>query len=363
MELFDRAARCSPQFERGGSSMRKRLGAAVVAASFACGAAQASSYSTIYSFGDSLSDAGNIFAVTHGAIPAPSFPSGAPAYFDGRFSNGPNWVDDLSAKLGLGPVIPSAEGGNDFAVGGAQTGPTSVNPGVPLVDLNYQVQEFGVLDPSPKTGALYTLDIGANDIGNALSAYAKSPSTFDLTGFLTQAVSNTVTAIDSLYADGARDLLYYEVPDLSLVPAFEAGGPLGGDLAAAFNYDVLAEIKPLEAGGLTVFDVPIFSALQTIVDYPYRFGLTNVTSPCISGNYVAPGTECADPNQHLFWDDQHPTATGQALTADLAYNVLNGAPDPISTPEASTWAMMLIGFGGLGFAYRRTRPARAARAA
>ena len=342
--------------------MRKRLGAAIVAASLGCGAAQASSYSTIYSFGDSLSDVGNIFAATGGAIPAPSFPSGAPAYFDGRFSNGPNWVDDLSAKLGLGPVTPSAEGGNDFAVGGAQTGPTSVNPGVPLVDLNYQVQEFKVLDPSPTPGALYTLDIGANDIGNALSAYGKNPS-FDLTGFLTEAVANTVGAIDTLYSDGARDLLYYEVPDLSLVPAFEAAGPLGGELAMQFNYAVLAEIKPLEAGGLTVFDVPIFSALQTIVSYPYRFGLTNVTSPCISGNFEAPGTECADPSQYLFWDDEHPTATGQSLTANLAYDVLSGAPDPISTPEASTWAMMLIGFGGLAFAYRRVRPARAARAA
>ncbi len=337
--------------------MRKSLGAAIVAASFACGAAHATTYSAIYSFGDSLSDAGNIFAATGGAIPAPLFPSGAPAYYNGRFSNGPNWVDDLSAKLGLGPVSPSAVGGNDFAVGGAQTGPTSVNPGVPLVDLNYQIQEFGLLDPSPSPNALYTLDIGANDIGDALSAYAKNPA-FDLSGFLSSAVANTVGAIDTLYNGGARDLLYYEVPDLSLVPAFEAGGALGGQLAMQFNDDVLAAIEPLEADELTVFDVPIFSALQTIVNYPDRFGFTNATSPCISGNFELPGTECADPGQTLFWDDEHPTAAGQALTADLAYDVLTAAPDPISTPEASTWAMMLIGFAGLAFAYRRARPAR-----
>jgi phospholipase/lecithinase/hemolysin len=342
--------------------MRKRLGAAIVAAALGCGAAQATTYSTIYSFGDSLSDAGNVFAATGGAIPAPSFLSGVPAYFNGRFSNGPNWVDDLSEKLGLGLATPSAGLGDDFAVGGAQTGPTSVNPGVPLVDLNYQVQEFKVLDPSPTPGALYTLDIGANDIGNALSAYGSNKS-FDLSGFLSSAVANTVSAIDTLYSDGARDLLYYEVPDLSLVPAFEAGGPLGGELAMQFNYDVLAGIKPLESDGLTVFDVPIFSALQTIVSYPDRFGFTNVTSPCISGNYVSPGTECADPNQYLFWDDEHPTATGQALTADLAYDVLTGAPDPISAPEASTWAMILIGFAGLAFARWRARPARLARIA
>jgi phospholipase/lecithinase/hemolysin len=94
--------------------MRKRLGLAVVAALLAWSATPASAYTALYSFGDSLSDGGNVFAASLGTIPAPP-------YFEGRFSNGPNWVDDLSAKLGfLTPVTASADGGNDFAVGGAQ---------------------------------------------------------------------------------------------------------------------------------------------------------------------------------------------------------------------------------------------------
>jgi phospholipase/lecithinase/hemolysin len=343
--------------------MRKRLGLAVLAASLACSAAPASAYTALYSFGDSLSDVGNVFAASGGTIPAPLFPSGNPAYSNGRFSNGPNWVDDLSAKLGLGPVTASADGGKDFAVGGAQTGPTSVNLGIPLVDLNFQVQEFKVLDPSPKTGALYTLDIGANDIGNALSAYAKNPLTFDLSAFLSDAVGNTVAAINTLYDDGGRDFLYYEVPDLSLVPAFKAGGALGGELAMQFNEAVLAGIKQLDDPGLTLFDVPVFSALQTIVSDPAHFGFANVTSPCISGNFGSPGTECADPNQFLFWDQEHPTAAAHASTADLAFDVLSGTTDPALIPEPSTWAMMLIGFAGLSLASWRARQARAAKSA
>ena len=101
--------------------------------------------------------------------------------------------------------------------------------------------------PRRRRDALYTLDIGANDIGNAIAAYAQN-SSFDLSSFLTQAVGNTVGAIDALYGDGARDLLYYEVPDLSIVPAFEAAGPLGGELAMAFNQGVLAGIKPARIG-------------------------------------------------------------------------------------------------------------------
>ncbi|HXE23710.1 MAG TPA: SGNH/GDSL hydrolase family protein [Roseiarcus sp.] len=336
--------------------MKLRLGMAALAASLACGAAHATTplYSTIYSFGDSLSDAGNVFAASGGTIPMPP-------YVAGRFSNGPNWLDDLSEKVLGAPASPSLAGGNDFAWGGAQTGTTNASGTLLVPSLDEQVSLFGLADPLPKSGALYTLDIGGNDIGNALSAVAKNPL-FDLSAFLSEAVGNTVGAIDTLYGDGARALLYYEVPDLSLVPAFMAGGALGGELAMQFNEDVLAGIKPLETGPdpLTVFDAPVFSATQTIVGFPARFGFTNVTSPCLSGNFESPGTECADPGQYLFWDGEHPTAAGHALTADLAYDVLTGAPDPIAAPEASTWAMMLIGFGGLGLAGWRARARRRA---
>jgi outer membrane lipase/esterase len=333
--------------------MTKRLGVAVLAASLACSAAPASAYTALYSFGDSLSDVGNAY-IASGLIGTPVPIS--PPYAAGRFSNGPIWLDDLSAKLGLGAVSPSFAGGDDFAFGGAQTGPTNVNPGSPI-DLVGQVAAFPLQVPSRASDALYTLDIGANDIGNALTALAADP-TFSLSTFLSAAVANTVGAIDSLYSDGARDLLYYEVPDLSVVPDFKGGGPLGGELATQFNDDVLAGIKPLEAKGLTVFDVPIFSTIDKIVANPSLFGLTNVTSPCFSGDFETPGSVCSDPNSFLFWDGEHPTAAAHALTADLAFDVLTGTTDPLLAPEPSTWAMMLIGFAGLSFAYWRARRVR-----
>ena len=334
--------------------MRRRLGLAVLAAAFAGGAAPASAYTAMYSFGDSLSDVGNAY-IASGILGSPVPIS--PPYYAGRFSNGQNWLDDLSARLGLGPVSASLAGGGDFAFGGAQTGPTSVNTGLPT-DLVGQVADFALQISSPASDALYTLDIGANDIGNAIEAYAANPA-FDLSSFLTEAVGNTVGAIDALYADGARDLLYYEVPDLSIVPAFAAGGPLGGQLAMAFNQGVLAGIASLEAEGLTVFDVPIFSALDDLVNDPGRYGLANVTDPCFSGSYDTPGTACSNPDQYLFWDHEHPTAAAHAITADVAYAALTGAPDPLTAPEPSTWAMTLIGFAGLGVAGWRARRAHA----
>ena len=209
----------------------------------------------------------------------------------------------------IAPDGSNNPGGNDYAFGGAQTGPTNVNAGS-LIDLVNQAADFSAASPS---GALFTLDIGANDIGNALTAYAANPTTFDLSAFLTGAIENTVGAIDALYVDGMRNLLYFEVPDLSVVPAF---------------------------------------------NNPGKYGFANVTDPCFSGDIETSGTECSDPDKYLFWDKEHPTAAGYALTAELADAVLTGAPNPITAPEASTWAMMLIGFGGLGLAgWRRSRRA------
>ena len=67
-------------------------------------------------FGDSLSDSGNVFVATE-AVLAEAIPV-SPPYFQGRFSNGPVWVDILAEKLGL-QLRPFLQGGTNFAFGGA----------------------------------------------------------------------------------------------------------------------------------------------------------------------------------------------------------------------------------------------------
>ncbi len=77
---------------------------------------------SIYVLGDSLSDQGNLLTATT-ALGAPSNQPGVPDelhYFEGRFSNGANYVDVLAEKLGIS-IVPSLEGGTNFAFGGART--------------------------------------------------------------------------------------------------------------------------------------------------------------------------------------------------------------------------------------------------
>jgi phospholipase/lecithinase/hemolysin len=351
-------------------TMTKRVGLALLLSSLACASAHATtpSYPAMYSFGDSLSDVGNVYALTGGVIPISP-------YYQGRFTNNLNWVDDLSVKLfGSDTMAPGLAGGNDFAWGGAQTGMTIVsNLGVPVPSVEAQVATFSTTSLPDKSAALYTFDIGANDILSALNGFKGGVITHDqmLNTFLPQAVGNALTAIEGLYTDGMRSLLYYEVPDLGVVPDYEAlytdidgfnSATDAATLAFDFNTDLLKQVAAAPAlSGLAVFDVPIFSDLNKIVHYPQDFGFSNSTTPCFSGSFDTPGTECGDPSDYVFWDGEHPTAAAHALTADVAYSVLSEAPDPIIVPEPATWAMIIIGFAGLGFAGWRARMGSAAR--
>jgi phospholipase/lecithinase/hemolysin len=148
--------------------LSRRLCLAAFAVSLGvAGTPATAAYTSIFAFGDSLSDAGNLFSQTGGAIPL------AP-YVDGHFSNGPTWVEDLSQMLGLRPMKPflTFANGTNYAFGGAQSGPTDNDPFDPNspfhIDLPDQINAYDLLNPKPVDGALYTLDIGANDILNAL---------------------------------------------------------------------------------------------------------------------------------------------------------------------------------------------------
>ena len=68
--------------------------------------ASAGVFTAVISYGDSLSDNGNLYALT-GQPPSPP-------YYMGRFSNGPVTVEQLAGSLGS-PLL-------DFAYGGATTG-------------------------------------------------------------------------------------------------------------------------------------------------------------------------------------------------------------------------------------------------
>jgi len=127
--------------------MNKKVCLAALMVSLECACTPAAAYTSLFAFGDSLSDAGNLFSESGGKIPL--------AYYaGGHFSNGPTWVEDLSIKLGLGPMKPflTSTDGTNYAFGGAQTGITDINPFDPSspfhIDLPDQISAFNLVDPN-----------------------------------------------------------------------------------------------------------------------------------------------------------------------------------------------------------------------
>ncbi len=327
--------------------------------------ASAAAYSGLYVFGDSLSDVGNVSIATGGLEPV------SPPYSEGRFTNGSVWVQDVAASLGLGPVTASLAGGNDFAVGGAQTGATpanvytSANPFQQASDLTAQLTAYNARNLAAQPNALYTLWIGSNDIDALLVALTSVPlaeqSTFISKDFMA-VLGNIATVVGGLAQDGMKNLLALNVPDLSKTPDSIAAAKLTANptqtlaeiQAVSFTFDqaLQSTLDGLSAAyGFKLNLVDTFSAIDGIVAQPNAYGLTNATQSCYTGGFTAadPGTVCANPNQYLFWDGLHPTAAGHQLVADAALT---------QVPEPGSVGLLGIAVVGLLWVRRRNHIAR-----
>lgn len=260
----------------------------------------AGQFTKLVVFGDSLSDTGNVFAVTLGTVPP------SPPYYAGRFSNGPVWVEYLAAALDL-PV-------ENFAYGGAQTDHGNLFDGLFAIDfpgLSDQIAFFtgqpGAVDPD----AIYVVWAGANDFRAALSR-GQTPD-------IMAVITNLLNAVGALYFAGAQHVVVPNLPDLGLTPEGLASGagPLVTLLSEAFNTYLEAT---LAAHAPNAVRLDVFRLVNQTVNDPSEYGFTNVTTPCLTVVGV-----CAAPDAHLFWDHVHPTTHGHAVLADKFAKAINQA--------------------------------------
>jgi phospholipase/lecithinase/hemolysin len=293
---------------------------------FAVSIASASTISEFIVFGDSLSDNGNAYIGTGGAIPAP------PAYTTGRFTDGPDsvpstqiqgvWVEQLAAMMGVPVPQPFLLGGTNYAVGGSDTGfGTAPSPG-----MEAEVATFLSSSSKPvPSSALYILWGGSGDLLGATT-----PA--DVLAAEPTAIANLTGEIDTLAAAGARDFLWLDLPPLGQIPR-HLDSPLHNaeqTASAQFRTDWLSAIATLETANpqIKITGLDVFSLYNQIAADPAAFGLTNVTGS-------AQGQD-VNPNDYLFWDDEHPTTVGHGILAKAAYAEL--------VPEPATAWLLLGGF-------------------
>ena len=296
--------------------VRLLLGCACLLGATVATAQQTRTFTGQYSFGDSLSDNGNLFALSGRRIPP------AP-YFNGRFSNGPVFTELLGNPLVPGATLSTQGRYVNFAVGGANA---LLPNDVPT--LNQQIGIYRVQGFPAQRDDLFTVLAGANDLIPVIPLGATNPSFIDTaSGLIAQAVSINVQLLVTL---GAKNIVVAGLPNLGLTPrSLLSGGP-GGAAAAlgtrasnAFNNELRSRLGTIANASPDVNLV--YVDLHGVTDFiaqEYRaLGFSNASSFFLAP--AALGGGAGDPNSYVFWDDIHPTARMHALIAGVVVEQLN----------------------------------------
>lgn len=318
---WDRASRLSVyQISRRLSRRRReskrivRLAIAAVAAS-ACGrAALASDFSSITIFGDSLSDVGN--AYNSDLHLDPTSP-----YYNGRFSNGLIWIEDLAADLSLTDPTPSTKGGSDYAYGGVKTGSgTTTEVIFKFPNIGTQISNY-LGSNTPAANGLFVVWGGGNDFIDGQT----DPSV---------PVNNIAAHVTALANAGAKTILVPNLPALGEVPEFRGTSSEStmNTLSSEFDSMLKTTLTSL-AGSLNIHidQLDIASLFSSAIANPAAYGFTDVTDQADNNGTVVP-----NPDQYLFWDDIHPTRIGHQMVANAAFDLVT-THNWIATASTAGW--------------------------
>ncbi len=249
------------------------------------------SFTALYVFGDSLSDTGR--------NPAP-----APSYFNGRWCNGPVWVEYLSAQLGL-PYNAS----NNFAVAGSTT--SNLLSQIDALPASTNLRSGLVTILSGGNDFLDSAGLGVNDAG--------------WNWVISNAVLNLTNAIGTLYTNGAREMIIGNLPNLGQTPAF-VGTPTGysnyvDSKVAVFNTMLASSVSNVmqRDSGLRLYLADNNTFFSRILSAPAAYGFTVSTIGALEDTNLTDKSFTGPGANYIFWDSIHPTTKFDVLTAALAF--------------------------------------------
>ncbi|WP_293006440.1 SGNH/GDSL hydrolase family protein [Nitrosomonas sp.] len=294
-------------------------------------------FSSVYVFGDSLSDAGSnpsaVLSIYNllGGNCDPSHP--CPPYVDGHFSNGPTAAEYLANSILPGGANPTNF--FSFAVAGATSGIGNYGDGGSALATG----SFGLPGMQQELGKYLSLSGGSADPTGLYFVWggANDFLTFDSPIIAAQNIASHVVALANI---GATHILIPNLPDLSLTPFIQDEGLI--PQAQAFSLGFNAELASLIDGlnpmfpSVDIIEFDTFSVFNNVVTNPELFGFSDAHSACLSLLFDA----CANPDEHLFWDGLHPTSHAHVLISSAIVSAI---------PEPETYMMLLVGLGFIGF--------------
>ena len=295
--------------------------------------------SSVYVFGDSLSDNGTLADALGIQYRSPY--SSVPPEDINRVSNGPVAVETTASLFGL-PLNPSLflsaipAAGTNYAVAGARAG------GIGIGDLGGQILGFQAnhLGGAPSS-ALYVVFIAGNDVLDIKDQTNDTIAGATITAAAQAVESALVTLIDA----GARRILVPNVFDIGLTPAAAGNPTLATRRTVEYNTVLATTLTGVEASqGIDLFEYDLFGLSHLIATDPGAFGLSNITDPCTDGNVLAPsflGT-CNGSviDKYAFIDDIHPTATVHDVIGREFFATV--VPVPAALPLLGSAVLLLV---------------------
>ena len=335
------------------------LSAALALAIAAAPAAQAQVFSKVVSFGDSLTDAGNVGTL-----------SGLPAGSSFTTNPDPVYAQLVASYFGLtqtnvSPFI-SGSAGSNYAYGGAcaiSNGSTIAIalPGMPTFtcanspatySLPAQMNYAGLLSgstPIPGSAdpnALYTYWAGANDIlsaTNIITSYVIGGGDPANASAIAQTIAGQagLTAIGEiklLQAAGAKNIVVFNLPDLGKTPANLASPTTPTALATIYNLQFNGGLATLQDG---IIAIDTFGLFNELTANPAAFGFTNITGTACPGTSLACGPASAGyptapvSDTYVFADGIHPSGRTHKILANIVTSTIS-APGLVSmAPEVA----------------------------
>ncbi|KAE8689328.1 GDSL esterase/lipase [Hibiscus syriacus] len=340
-------------------------------------------FPAMYNFGDSNSDTGGISATLNEILP----PNGETFFGHpaGRASDGRLIVDFIGKctfYLSLFCLICSFDlhylHGANFATGGSSVRP----PGFSPFNLGIQISQFiqfkartttlynqlslnrriplsisNIPKPAEFSQALYTFDIGQNDLGHGFQSMSEK----QVLDSIPHIIGELAKAIHQLYKEGGRFFWIHNTGPLGCLPYNVIYGKKAGNLdkngcvksqneaAMEFNRQLKDKISWLRTqlpfAKFTYVDV--YSAKYALISNAKNLGFVDAFNFCCGSFYgyhincgkraivngTVYGNPCEHPSKHVSWDGIH---YSQAANMWVSDRILNGSfsDPPVSIQDA-----------------------------
>ncbi|RZC49346.1 hypothetical protein C5167_017774 [Papaver somniferum] len=321
-------------------------------------------FPAVFSFGDSNWDTGAISAA-YGQMPPPPIEQTISGKPSGRFCDGRLIIDYIAMELGLpylraylDPLGPGTfNNGANFGTGGSSV----EKRGYSVFDLSVQVSQFrqfksriigsynytdqqqgevNLPKPEDFSEALYTFDIGQNDISFGLQQTSERETRASIPRIL----NKFSEVLQQLYNDGARVFWVHNTGPVGCLPYSSIYYPKKSgnldkngcvipmnEIAQEFNKQLKSKLVDAYSAKYNLINSAESKGFVDPLDFccGSYYGIHVGCGEMVTVNGTVYGKPCANPEAHISWDGIH---YSEAANHWIAKYIINGSMSDSSIP-------------------------------